>query len=70
MDEQKPSRSFKPLILVVPVLLPIVVSTAAITYLLTSNSYLDQLDSQNVQIRSLQNALREINGLEPLESMK
>lgn len=70
MEEQKNSRNLRPCVLALLGLLLTVVMTVVITYSLTSDHYLDQLDSQNIQIRTLQNSLRESNGLEPLEPLE
>ncbi len=49
------------------ILLVAITLTAALTYSFTSVQYLDELDSQNEQIRTLQNVIRKSNGLTEIE---
>lgn len=49
------------------ILLVAITLTATLTYAFVSRQYLDELDSQNDQIRTLQNAIRKSNGLSEIE---
>ncbi len=66
-DEQ--SYPSKKIIINLIILFAVAVLTATLTYSLTSNQYLDQQESQNDQIRALQNALRKANGLTEIEEL-
>jgi len=68
MEEKKSRhRSDKQIIAHILILCAVVVLTATVTYSITSNRYLDDIDSQNDQIKGLQNALRSANGLPEVE---
>ncbi len=52
------------------ILLATVIVTATFTYALTSQQYLDEIDSQNDQIRTLQNVIRKSNGLPGIDEIQ
>lgn len=59
--------SSKIMIIHVIILLVAITLTATLTYAFVSKQYLDDIDSQNDQIRTLQNILRASNGLDEIE---
>lgn len=59
----------KALVLQLLILTAIVTVTATFTYAFTSSQYLDEIDSQNNQIRTLQNVIRKSNGLTEIEGI-
>jgi len=59
----------KALVLQLLILIAIVAFTATFTYAFTSSQYLDEIDSQNNQIRTLQNVIRKSNGLTEIEGI-
>lgn len=66
-EAENTSESTKKTILAALVIFAVIVLTATITYSISSNRYLDELDEQNQQIRDLQNVIRKTNGLPELE---
>lgn len=69
-ESEKKSDSTKRIVIGALIMIVVIVLTATITYSVSSNRYLDELDEQNQQINDLQNIIRKNNGLPELKEVE